>query len=701
VGNAKPIRDDILEALCDHPLLSRRQLELYLGCPGRTARQGLLELKARDWVRRSDARQPWMHTRSLFSLTKAGAEELARRASIPLAEYCAQTGLASERLGRIVLTIERVFQLRTFFLWLAPPGTALANSQPRSRNAPGKSSARASPSRQNTARDPAGWRWRALKWDVEVGKLFSAKGRAVWIPFHGAALMQRGPERSPSTLLRVNSAESKDGRWAFVVVEFDLGRVPVERDRERLHQFVSAQDDPRYWGKDKEEFFPVLLVIAQDELRLQDYYNVLRSAALARQLPMPRAYLTTIGAMLSLRDASRNTLPIWYSTVSGQRTSLLFDTEGAAAPMPDQVPWRKMPLHHQGPILSLAKDDLGQAGGVGADAQNIGVTLALHASAGVTPELNLSNEAEPETTKSFAQISLNLKPLEKRILDEIATHPLLTRKEIVLLVQSSVRRVQPGLAKMTELKLIESIERAQDKLFDRAQDKSRRERYLLSPKGQKYLALTAGFGNAVQRYAHARGWGKGFDSLIRHWEHTKEENKFFLHLAALAQDWGHTLTWLSELESRLYYEAGQRWHSFLPDGRGTYIARKERYEFALEIDRSGSPQERFRGKFAEYEACISSNILRSEGIELLRVLVVTKSWERAETWRRAAQTVQARFPIFITTFDRLYASGVDAPLWLRGDVPGSDQSAASSPKVHCFECFAQAEKPQHSRKRSS
>jgi DNA-binding IclR family transcriptional regulator len=636
VGNAKPIRDDILEAMSEHPLLSRRQLELYLGRPERTVRQGLLELKARGWVQRLDARQPWMHTRSLFSLTQAGAEELARRANVPLAEYGAQTGLASERLGRLVLTIERVFQLRTFFLWLAPPGTAYANSQPKARIA--------SESEQ----------WRAVRWDVEVGKLFSAKGRAVWIPFHGAALMRR-------------DLESKDGRWAFVVVEFDLSRVPVERDRERLHQFVAAQDDPRYWGKDKEQFFPVLLVIAQDELRLQDYYNVLRSAALARQLPMPRAYLTTFSAMLSLRDD--RTLPIWYSTISGQRTSLLFDTEGVATSLPDQLPWRQMPLNSQGVVPNLPKDALVPAG----DEANSGVTLAPHPfrSAGVTPELFMSNRGTREGATFLAQIALNLQPLEKRILDEIAAHPLLTRDEIVLLLQATRRRVQPGLAKMTALKLIEAHD----------------GRYLIAPKGQKYLALAAGFGNAVQRYARARGWGKGFGALMRHWEHTQEENKFFLHLAEVAQERGHTLTWLSELESRLYYEAGQRRHSFLPDGRGTYLARDARFEFALEIDRSGSSQKRFRRKLAEYEACIGSNVLRSEGIELLRVLVVTKSWERAESWRRAAESVQVQFPIFITTFDRLYASGADAPIWWRIDLPTAPETAAASPKQHCFECF--------------
>jgi hypothetical protein len=96
--------------------------------------------------------------------------------------------------------------------------------------------------------------------------------------------------------------------------------------------------------------------------------------------------------------------------------------------------------------------------------------------------------------------------------------------------------------------------------------------------------------------------------------------------------------------------------------------------------------ERFRGKFAEYDACVSSNVLRSEGVESLRLLVVTASWERAEAWRRTALEVKVRLPVFITTHDRLAASGVDTPIWLRGDVAYTE-SAAASPKEYCFECF--------------
>ncbi len=624
------IRDEILKALREHPLLSRRQLELLLHVSSAGVRYGLRELRKRGWIWQANARRPGMRARAIYAPTRAGLEELARQVGVPFSDVAAHARLSTERLNRLVVTLERVFQLRTLFLWLSPPKP----NRLMSRNRSGKQVSKPT----NVSPSAAGL-WQAVAWDVEVGKLFSTKRSAVWIPFHGAAIMQH-----------------KDKRWTFVVVEFDLNRAPVEGVRERFAQFVAAQDDPRYWGKEKEVLFPVLLVIAQDELRLQEYYSILRSTALSRQLPMPRAYLTTVRAMLSLRNDRAS--PIWYSTISGHRTALLFDTEGSRAPLPDQVPWRKMPLSGTKP-KSEGREKIN------------GV---------ITPELSGIEQGVRQDKKKIegasslselAQISLNLTPLAKRLLDEIAAHPLLTREELTLLLRGTLRWVRPALAEMIQLKLIEPYE----------------SRYLIAPKGQQYLALVAGFGNAVCRYARARGWAGGFSELVRHLEHTKAENEFFLHLAEVARVRHHRLTWLSELEGRLYYEAGPRWHSFLPDGRGAYIAGKKRYEFALEIDRSRSPLARFRGKLSEYDACINSNVLRSEGIEFLRLLVVTNSWERAEAWRRSAVEEKARFPIFITTFDRLEASGVDAPIWLRGDVARSERAAAS-PKVYCFECFS-------------
>jgi hypothetical protein len=615
-----------LEALHDHPFLSRRQLELYLGCSGRTARRYLLDLLHKGWIRRVNAHQPWMHTRSLATLTSSGIETLTRDAGIPTDASARQTAARQARLDHLALLMERVFQLRTVFLWFQRPATA--------------------------------WNWKASTWDVEVEKLFSAKNKTFSIPFHGAALMRR-----------------TDNRWAFVVVEFDTRRTPVQKDRDRWVRFILAQDDARYWAKDKEELFPILVLIAQDEFRLQDYYSLLRSVALARQMPMPRAYLTTISEALTLRkDITR---PIWYSTISGRRTSLLFDTEGIHAPLPSDVPWRKIESANNRTITPIF------------------LTRASSAKA--------SQEAQPknhQTVNDLATLTLTLEPLDRRLLDEIANHPLLTAEELGLVLRLSQWRIEAGLRRLTQPNLIEVYSPPPNENTAATHESSQREEdaprshYLLATDGVRYLALISGFGASVKRYMRARGWGNGFEGLVRHWKHTHEGNAFFLQLAQIARKRQHKLIWLSELESRLYYEYGRRRHSFLPDGRGTYVVGKERYEFALEIDRSRASQSKLTRKLNEYLACVNSNVLRGEGIELLRLLVVTNSWERAETIRRIAwKEVQELksddiLPIFITTFDRLHASGADGAIWLRvSGIPTTDP-ALTETKSHCFACFA-------------
>ncbi len=689
----------LLRALSEHPFLSRRQLELYLHTPLRTIRHYLHDLMAQGSVQRHNARQPWMHTRSLLSLTPKGIEQVAAVEGILPEELVRYLELEPARLERLIAMMERSFQVRTFLLWLQQKTT--------------------------------GWEWSTVHWDVEIGKLFSVRDKGFLVPFHGGAVLasdpeRSGPERLPSRALSVAKEDSrgtqgqlKDGRWTTIVVEWDLGRVPVEKDRERLVRFVAAQNDPRYWGSANEEAFPVWVIIAQDEFRLQDYYTVIRAASLSRQLPMPRAYLTTFLEVAGMR--TNLAAPIWYSTISGGRTSLLSDIQGCENPLPTQAPWRRLTLAARG------RDG----------AERIGViTPQFLASLAQGTKMEIPGDQEID---SAAAIALLLNPREKRILDEVADHPLLAADEIALMLRLTAWQVREGLKGLAKLGLTEGHSLATDRSARAKSDPSSssttmnvdgqevdatKERFALTHKGMRYLAVTAGFGNNLKRYAKARGWLAGLSVLIRHWEHTHEENAVFLALAQIAQRLRHELIWLSELESRLYYsdsddsrfrprhrssrkanrlvqastdqkkERRKRHHSFLPDGRGTYIADGQRYEFALEIDRGRSSRAKFRRKLIEYYACITSNILRGRGIELLRLLIVTHSWERAETLRELAVTVERELqtegilPIFITTFSRLRATGAGAPIWLKVGSLEPGESALTAPKTYCFDCFS-------------
>lgn len=270
----------ILQTLSDHPLLSRRQIELACQMSVRKTQEHLADLQQRGWVTQYNAHQPWLYARALYTLTQAGNEML-------VAQGQASSSVAMTRLPHLIVRMERVFKTRNLFLWLA----------------------------NVSARD-----WRIVRWDVEIEYEFHVRDKSVWIPFHGAAHVMR-----------------QNGRWVTVFVEFDTGRTPVANLGERMRAFVEAQNDPRFAYSRTEEF-PTIAVIAADALRLQDYYSLLRTHAFARQLPMPSVYLAVASEAIRMRDDP--TVPIWYSATLGRRTALLFDTSGNKTACPTIPGWQ-------------------------------------------------------------------------------------------------------------------------------------------------------------------------------------------------------------------------------------------------------------------------------------------------------------------------------------------------------------------------
>ena len=165
-----------------------------------------------------------MHARSLLSLTPLGIAELAKHEGMLPEELIRHSGYTPERIERIVAMMERAFQVRTFLLWLQ-------------RQAPG-------------------WEWSTLQWDVEIAKLFNVGDRGLVVPFHGGAVLTlppdqdtpRGFERSLSGVDQDNRGTTGE-RWVTIAVEWDLRRVPVEKDRARARQVCeAAQNDPRFCG---------------------------------------------------------------------------------------------------------------------------------------------------------------------------------------------------------------------------------------------------------------------------------------------------------------------------------------------------------------------------------------------------------------------------------------------------------------------
>ncbi len=268
--------------------------------------------------------------------------------------------------------------------------------------------------------------------------------------------------------------------------------------------------------------------------------------------------------------------------------------------------------------------------------------------------------AHPTSTTSLVAIRRSLSPQSKTALELVAGHPLLSLDQIVLLSQQASLRVRLALQQLVGFQLVRQVSQEIE------------VRWLLTSTGIAYLAAVAGYGRAVKRFARLRGWKGGLESVVRHWKHTQVENRLFLQLAEMARTRHARLTWRSEFESRLYYQArGRRW-SLLPDGGGVYQDRKRRIRVAVEIDRTRASASLMRVKLAQYYAYIQSPSFGPSEGEEFRLLVVTSSWERARHLRQLLLDLRHEAPgyrlrVWLTTFDLLDARGAGEAIWREVD----------------------------------
>lgn len=430
--------------------------------------------------------------------------------------------------------------------------------------------------------------------------------------------------RQTRTLLLhgVGVAQVKGSPTPFAV-EWDTGLLVIEPYR--LACWVEWLHRLQWQDLSQNERLPILLIVARDPNTLMGYYARLRAVAQARRLGVPQAYLTVVG------DVWRNgaKAPIWYSTRSGSRVALF--AEERPANSSESVAFFQAAMHHTQPVTKM---------------------------------LNLSAAqfapADPKGAASLIALKRELTPQTKRVLNEVAAHPMLGGAEIAELLQDESAQVWRAVRQLSELGLIKPIAQAGE------------TRYVISEVGIAYLAAVNGLRRLAKSYARARGWTRGLNAIIRHWEHTRIENQLFLQLARQARERQADLEWLSETESRLYYGArGRRW-SFLPDGAGTYQTEQKKIHLAVEIERSRMSVQRLRTKLTLYCAYLETRLYRDESRETFRILFLTTTWARADKIRRVAHEL-ARIrgvnvlPLWLSTITMFEEYGIGKPIWRRAD----------------------------------
>lgn len=534
------------------------------------------------------------------------------------------------------------------------------------------------------------WEWSLQSWDVEVEAQFYKEDE-----------LNRYYHANLPGIAQLKNAQ---GRWVNLAVEYDVNLMPVRGERARLDQFinrsiVSGFNDPWKYN------FPICVIIAANRERMRDYYHLLFELG-NRQGLMPWMVFTTRDDLSAFY--ADPTADVWHSDLSqdGECVPLLYGIAGAEK-RTNQLDWQPLPCRQSANEKHLELKPLAPG------------TMLTH------------------SRHDLAAITLALFALDKQILNWIADHPLLDAAELAFIAQMPVRSIRRSLNRLRKWKLIKAY------AYHRLSDPMC---CVLTDKGIWLLTAWAGLGTAIKTYAHLRGWDHGFGGIIKHWHHTRLENRINLEFLREAREREHTLVgWHSELESQLYSpkvklaphfrsrpsserdierseivggdsipsldEYGQNMARFLPDGSGVYDTGDARYTIAVEVDRSKANMQKMQGKLDYYSFAVGQ-----DDNVTWRILFVTTGWQRARhladlVLRDSFNTLrddsfqnlrgdalvkaikqQDRFdlwlsrilPVFITTVDALKGHGIAGKIWM--NVWNAIYPKRDS-RVHCLECF--------------
>jgi hypothetical protein len=257
----------------------------------------------------------------------------------------------------------------------------------------------------------------------------------------------------------------------------------------------------------------------------------------------------------------------------------------------------------------------------------------------------------------FGALSLMTSEVEKRLLECLGRHPLLTEPELATVLQVQARIVNFALERALKNELIASF------------GTTAVPHYCLTPTALGLLAARDEV--PVRRYARHSSvtalpgaHGGRVPTLLHQFEHTVGTNSFFVSWLRHVPGGGPRLvTWLNAAESavRLESAGSQRW--LRPDGSGTVIADHCARRFFLEWDRGTERLQVIAFKLARYGEYFRSQ--SGHGKDTPTLLFVTTTPQREElTWRvGAATTEQSKQHIMTTTASLLERLGPFGAVW--------------------------------------
>ena len=360
--------------------------------------------------------------------------------------------------------------------------------------------------------------------------------------------------------------------WAPFFVAWDRAAVPRAHRLRRLAAWAEFAATDRCWVPGG---MPPVLLVCPDEEAVAEWGDALERRA-ERAGRVPHAMLAATAA--SVAEATGDA--IWRHTAKLHGGALVEQLEWGSAPpavtkcgtttLPELHPIeiRERPLRERAPALATA-------------------TSASTRSAERLAALALATDAE-----------------EKRLLEWIGRHPLLSLGELATLLERPPLTIERRLNWLQRCRLVDVIERCLEG------ERQPQRRFVITDVALQWLAARDGV--PPRRYAKhgivaARpdgddATGTRLQGLLRHLDHSVSVNRAFARLAADARRAGLRLaTWHNEAESTKRFRVDGRGYWIRPDGAGTLESPAEQFAFLLEYDRGTLSAAELRSKLRGYE----------------------------------------------------------------------------------------------------
>lgn len=259
----------------------------------------------------------------------------------------------------------------------------------------------------------------------------------------------------------------------------------------------------------------------------------------------------------------------------------------------------------------------------------------------------------------MAALSLTTSEVEKRLLDCLARHPLLTELQLATVLDVQRRVVSYAISRAVRDGLVAA--------YDGASTPT--PHYCLTGTGLELFATRDGV--PLRRYARhtvltvlPTTLSGPLPTLLQQFEHTAGANSFFVSWLRQAPAGGPRLvTWLNAAEAAVRFDSAgsRRW--LRPDGSGTVIAGERRFPFLLEWDRGTERLPVIASKLARYSEYFE--VQRTHGNGSPTLLFVTTTPQREElVWGVATLVLgQAAAGLRTSTASLLEQLGPMGAIW--------------------------------------